>query len=265
MKYRQRVTFQQVMIIPALTTLGLGSLLYAQNLSLTTPVNAAPLAVAAVAPSSATTISSDITTADGPVQLAAAPARAATASSLVDGNPEFGAGAALPGENERIRATTKADLVRMARENSGREDPFIALISPGADILQALPSLPTLQAQMVPLTPAAHPVALPKRPVKVVTRINSEGNREIVIDPPEAGDEPVRGPMVLPKWTLSGVLNTGREQIALLERDGNSREARLGEVLEDGSRVVRLESSKVVLMLNGRRFPKTIGGADAAN
>ncbi|MNL51902.1 hypothetical protein D3C87_1750380 [compost metagenome] len=101
--------------------------------------------------------------------------------------------------------------------------------------------------------------------MQVATRINREGNREIIIDPPEAGDEPVRGPLIVPKWTLSGVLNTGREQIALLESEGSSREARLGEVLEDGSRVVRLESSKVVLMLNGRRFPKTIGGADAAN
>ncbi|HEY9898727.1 MAG TPA: hypothetical protein V6D00_06055 [Pantanalinema sp.] len=265
MKNRQRVTFQQVMIIPALTTLGLGSLLYAQNLSLTTPVNAAPLAAipGALAATSATT--GEITASDGPVQLAAAPARSATSSVVFDGNPEFGAGAALPGERDRIRATTKVDLVRMARENSGREDPFVALINPGPDVIQALPSLPTLRPQTVPIGAAEPSIVLPKRPVKVATRINSEGNREIIIDPPEAGDEPARGPLLVPKWTLSGVLNTGREQIALLENEGNSREARLGEVLEDGSRVVRLESRKVVLMLNGRRFPKTIGGADAAN
>ncbi|MBO9541874.1 hypothetical protein J7643_14900 [bacterium] len=261
MKPRKRVTFQQVMIIPALTTLGLGSLLYAQNLSLTTPVNAAPLAAAAAG---LATTTSEITTADGPVQLAAAPVRAATASAVFAGNPEFGSGAAFPAERDRIKATTKMDLVRMARENSGREDPFVALINPSSDIIQSLPNLPVLRPQTVPL-PVERPVVVPKPPVQVATRINREGNREIIIDPPEAGDEPVRGPLIVPKWTLSGVLNTGREQIALLESEGSSREARLGEVLEDGSRVVRLESSKVVLMLNGRRFPKTIGGADAAN
>lgn len=262
MKTRSRVTFQQVMIIPALTTLGLGSLLYAQNLSLSTPVNAAPLAALAAT----TATKGEISTGDGPVQLAAAPARAASASAdgFFAGNPEFGTGAAMPPEGDRIKATTKVDLVRMARENSGREDPFVALINPAPDVLQSLPSLPILRPQAVPL-PAARPVVLPNRPVKVATRINSEGNKEIVIDPPEVGDEPVRGPMIVPRWSLSGVLNTGREQIALLEMEGNSREARLGEVLEDGSRVVRIESSKVVLMLNGRRFPKTIGGADAAN
>ncbi len=270
----RRITFQQVMIIPALTTLGLGSLLYAQNLSLS-PVNAEPLgatphpalvvdglvgrsskpAAPKAKPAAAAQPAAQpkITLAAPP---GAEPAQAAAPTGPVANNPEFGAVA--PAQNEHIKATTKADLVRMARENSGREDPFVALINPDPTLIQPLPIAPEFRpVKVIP----QKTLTTPK--VKVATRINAQGNREVVIDPPEAGDEPARGPLVIPKWNLAGVLNTGREQMALLELDGSTREAKLGEVLEDGARVVKIESNKVVLMLNGRRFPKAIGGADA--
>lgn len=268
----RRITFQQVMIIPALTTLGLGSLLYAQNLSLS-PVNAEPLGKAT--PNPALVIDALVPQATRPVAPKAKPAQAvqpkitlaappgagepaaAAPTGPVVNNPEFGTVA--PAQSEHIKATTKADLVRMARENSGREDPFVALINPDPNIIQPLP-LPQ-EFRPVKVIPQKN-LSVPK-PVKVATRINAQGNREVVIDPPEAGDEPARGPLIIPKWNLAGVLNTGREQLALLEVDGSTREAKLGEVLEDGARVVKIESNKVVLMLNGRRFPKTIGGADA--
>ncbi|HEY9855111.1 MAG TPA: hypothetical protein V6D05_05185 [Stenomitos sp.] len=275
----RKVTFQQVMIIPALTTLGLGSLLYAQNLSLSAPVDAAPLGKGT--PNPALVIDALVPKATQPAAIAAPkpaiaapkPAKAAPAISLaappgaetaqpaptgpVLNNPEFGTVA--PVANDHIRATTKADLVRMARENSGREDPFVALVNPDPAIIQPLPAIPEFR----PVKVIPQKILTAPKTVKVATRINAQGNREVVIDPPEAGDEPARGPLVLPKWNLAGVLNTGREQLALLEQDGSTREARLGEILEDGSRVVKIESNKVVLMLNGRRFPKTIGGADA--
>ena len=47
------ISFKQVMVIPALTTLGLGSLLYAQHLSLERPVNAAPLSATSTSGSQA--------------------------------------------------------------------------------------------------------------------------------------------------------------------------------------------------------------------
>lgn len=235
------ISFQQVMIIPALTTLGFGSLLFAQNLSLPSAVDAAPLpANARPAPKSAVP----------------APAQPAAAAN----NPEFGPRADLPAEGQTIHATTKGDLIRLARENSGREDPFVALINPAPDAIQPLPLPPA--ARIIKIIPQ-HTLTVPQYHSK--TQVNRMGNTEVVIDPPEAGDEPTRGPLIVPKWNVAGILNTGREQVALLELNGSSREAKLGEVLEDGSRIMRIESTKVVLMLNGRRFPKAIGGSDTAN
>lgn len=272
----RKITFQQVMIIPALTTLGLGSLLFAQNLSLSAPVNAAPLGGAtpnpalvidALLPKAGTQATPQA--APKPVKAVAQPAKImlaapqgaqeaqAAPTGPVINNPEFGSMAPAP--SEHIKATTKLDLVRLARENSGREDPFVALINPDPAIIQPLPVIPEFRpVRVVPDKALTAP-----RTTRMATRINAQGNREVVIDPPEAGDEAARGPLVIPKWNLAGVLNTGREQLALLETDGSTREAKLGEVLDDGARVVKIESNKVVLMLNGRRFPKTIGGADA--
>jgi hypothetical protein len=238
------ISFQQVMIIPTLTTLGFGSLLFAQGVSLPSPVNAAPLPQQAMpAPAAA-----------APIKLAAA--SPAPAQPL--NNPEFGTRATMPLEASTIHATTKTDLVRLARENSGREDPFVALINPAPDVVQPLPIVPTLKTiKIIPRTPLFR--------THVPTFINNQGNAEVVIDPPERGDEPARGPLIVPRWSVAGILNTGREQVVLLEMNGTSREAKLGEVLEDGSRLVKITSTKIVLMMNGRRFPKQIGGTDTAN
>lgn len=250
------ISFQQVMIIPALTTLGLGSLLYAQNLSWSTPVNAQTLPAGDANP--ALVLDALVPKASVPHRAPVAlktPAPRRVAPSMAS-NPEFGGTVDSPTQNDQIRATTKTDLVRMARESSGREDPFVALINPDPSLVQPLPEA-VRPVKVIPSRLLVQP-----HPIKVATRV---GEQPVVIDPPQEGDEPARGPLVVPKWSLSGVLNTGHEEMALLELNGDTREARLGEVLEDGSRVVHIESNRVVLMLNGRRFPKTIGGADLAN
>lgn len=258
----RKISFQQVMIIPALTTLGLGSLLYAQNLSLTTPVNAAPLQVV-------TTVMPAAVPAAIPAALSAKATPVANAAGNVlpagaANNPEFGGAQTMPDQPEAIRATSRHDLIRMARESAGREDPFVALITPDPSIIQPLPM--QVMRPVKVLAPLAPPKVLaPKVIHKFVNKPTTNTGGEVVIDPPELGDEPTRGPLIIPRWNLAGILNTGREQMALLELNGSSREVRLGEVLEDGTRVVKIDSSKVVLMLNGRRFPKAIGGAEGAN
>lgn len=225
------LSLRQVLLLPTLTTLGLGLLLLAHELNM--PAIAAPL------PRTQPTVN---------LPPPGATASATVSSPPLTNNPEF-AGAAPLATEDHIRATTRDELVRLARENSGREDPFVALIMPDPGIVQPLIETPV----------SARPInrLIPVRPtVRIATRMSQP---EIAIDPPERGDEPARGPMIVPRWSLTGVLNTGREQLALLEMDGMSREARLGEVLEDGARVVKIEGNRVVLMLNGRRFPKTIG------
>ena len=242
------ISFKQVMVIPALTTLGLGSLLYAQHLSLERPVNAAPLPASAIAGNAATY---QIAQADPvqvaqatPVQLAQAPA-GATAQGV-----EFGGEAVHEEVNpNQIRATTRNDLVKQARENSGREDPFVSLLNPSA-------------ALIVPLAPSPAPLA-ELEPLPVVPRKPGKGSAGTSISLPAPNVYYDGGVAYeVPNWNVSGILNTGRDAIAILERDGTIREARLNEVLEDGSKVVKIDSSSVVLQKQGRRYAKTIGGTE---
>ena len=242
----RRISFQQVMIIPTLTTLGLGSLLYAQNLSLTSPVSAAPLPVAPL-------IASNVLPAAIPAAMSSQAPTAPASATVPSTDPEFGGEVAVPAQSQPIVATTHEEMLRMARESAGREDPFVALINPDPTIIQPLPQppKPVRVFKYFSAPKIIHPVI----PVE----------QSVVIDPPEPGDAPPTGPLIVPRWTVEGILNTGRQQLALLEKDGDSQEVHLGDVLEDGSRVVKIESNKVVLMLNGRRFPKTIGGTEGTN
>ena len=240
------ISFKQVMVIPALTTLGLGSLLYAQHLSLERPVNAAPLqansTVQPIASGAQALESFQVAQAD-PVQIAQAPA-GATAQGV-----EFG-GDAVPETNpNQIRATTRNDLMKQARENSGREDPFVSLLNPSADLI-------------VPLAPARAPIA-ELETVPVIPKAPGKGSSGPGISLPAPNVYYDCGVAYeVPTWNVSGILNTGRDAVAILERDGTIREARLNEVLEDGSKVVKIDSSSVVLQKQGRRYAKTIGGTD---
>jgi hypothetical protein len=235
------ISFKQVMVIPALTTLGLGSLLYAQHLSLERPVNAAPLPTSQAAAVPAETF--QVAQAD-PVQMAAA---GPTAAGVEFGGAE-GAPAADPNQ---IRATTRNDLLKQARENSGREDPFVSLLNPSANLI-------------VPLAPEPAPLAelqsmpsIPKAPGK------GKGATGTGISLPAPNVYYDGGVAYeVPTWNVSGILNTGRDAIAILEKDGAIREARLNEVLEDGSKIVKIDSSSVVLQKQGRRYAKTIGGTE---
>lgn len=239
------ISFKQVMVIPALTTLGLGSLLYAQHLSLDRPVNAAPLSATAATAETFQIAQADpvqVAQAD-PVQLAQAPA-GATAQGV-----EFGGEAVHEVNPNQIRATSRNDLLKQARENSGREDPFVSLLNPS----------PTL---IVPLAPPPAPIA-ELETLPVIPRTPGKGNAGTGISLPAPNVYYDGGVAYeVPTWNVSGILNTGRDAIAILERDGTIREARLNEVLEDGSKVVKIDSSSVVLQKQGRRYAKTIGGAE---
>lgn len=236
------IRLKQVMVIPALTTLGLGSLLYAQHLSLERPVNAAPLSTSGKAAHAA---SFAIAQAE-PLQLAQAAAAGPTAQGVEFGNSETPQEEAQPNQ---IRATNRNDLLRQARENSGREDPFVSLLNPNPQLIvplrAALPSLEELESLPVIPGPAeAEPggsgFSLPAPNVYYDGGVAYE----------------------VPTWSVTGILNTGRDAIAILERGGSIREARLNEVLEDGSTVVKIDSNSVVLQKQGRRYAKTIGGAE---
>lgn len=246
------ISFKQVLVIPALTTLGLGSLVYAQHLSLERPVNAAPLsssAVSGTAPESFQIAQAPAANAQPAAGAGAkaAPAQVAQAPASAQG-VEFGDSSEHTNPNA-IRATSRNDLIRQARENSGREDPFVALLNPSPNLI--VPLAPPPELKPVPAIPSA-----PGRGGR-----GGPGGTNLSLPAPNVYyDNGVA--YEIPTWSVSGILNTGRDAIAILEKDGSIREARLGEVLEDGSKVVKIDSSSVVLQKQGRRYAKTIGGAE---
>ncbi len=247
----KRISFKQAMVIPALTTLGLGSLLYAQHLSLDRPVNAAPLSAStglagagAGSPDPETFQLAQSDPAPGDPVVIAQAAPSATAQGVEFG----GADPASDTNPNQIRATTRNDLVRQARENSGREDPFVALLNPNPRLISPLPAERPAIAALAPL-----PTMGGKSKGTVGTGITLPAPN-VYYDGGVAYE--------VPNWNVSGILNTGRDAIAILERDGSIREARLNEVLEDGSKVVKIDSSSVVLQKQGRRYAKTIGGTE---
>lgn len=142
------------------------------------------------------------------------------------GDPEF-AGQA---RNE-IPATPFAQILQAARDHSGREDPFIALGFDAHDI--------------VPLPPPALPVHVTRTlPRPTFHQVNAAAT------------------VAPPSWEVRALFNTGREQVALLESGDEEREVRVGDMLDDGSQVVAISSQGVVLVKQGVRFLKQIGGAE---
>gem|GEM_PF-1393782 len=171
------------------------------------------------------------------------------------GNPEFGASpppasasVPNPGPGTTNRESKIHQLIREARSRSGREDPFRSLLRDKNMQVVPIPAPVIIKPKIAP-----PPVIVPP-PGKVARTLRRPGPggqyiEEIVyLDP----DEPL--------WELQGILNTGREALAVLELDGLTREARIGEILEDGSKIVSINSTQVVLLNRGRRFVKNIGG-----
>lgn len=243
------ISFKQVMVIPALTTLGLGSLVYAQHLSLERPVNAAPLPtspIAQPAPAAGTSEPFQVAQAE-PRQVAQAAVGSQPAQSV-----EFGDANPAPEANpNQIRATSRSDLLRQARENSGREDPFVALLNPSGAVIVPLPTSQTAIPEMD---------SLPSMPGSPRRGRGASGTSLTLPAPNVYYDGGVA--YEIPTWSVSGILNTGRDAVAILEKNGSIREARVGEVLEDGSKIVKIDSSSVVLQKQGRRYAKTIGGSE---
>ncbi len=209
---------KRVLVVPALAGLGTLLIAYGHSLSLPAASLAAPLPAALPAGN--------------------------TATSSAQGSPEFGGapGAAPAGSTDRIFSTTPDELIREARENSGREDPFVALTLPEAHVIVPLP----------PPTPKPEVYIPPPPTPKPVQKKYVPGRGWITV------------PVVVheaPQWTIQGILNTGSQQLVLLvDPDANTVSAAVGDVLPDGSRVVSITPQQVTLQFQGERYVKTIGG-----
>ncbi len=245
---RRKKNLRQWVAVPALASLGITLVAYGQNLVLEEVSLAAPArpVAAAAAPRAA----KDRLTAGAP---------AATGSAATtEGNPEFGS--SIPGGTSqvqqppgRIHSTSQDEMVRRARENSGREDPFVTLVLPQAVVIQPI-APPAPPPQMVVVRPGIPaPRAVQVNPVT--------GRRQTFVDG-QWVDEIIQNNPDDPRWSVQGIINTGRESQVILEQDGTTYEAHIGEILPDGAKVVAISGSQVTLLAHGRRYVKTIGGLE---
>lgn len=222
------MTFKQAMIVPTMVTLGCGTLLMAQNLSLVEVSYAAP------APHSA------------PVGGASANASASASDTAVLPMPADGADAEFGDTGPKvIKAISDAELGTKALQSSGREDPFMSLVPPDPSAIVPPPvSFPPIKP--IPL------VSLNSKPAAAPT--------PKIVDLPWSGDQ---APSVgEPQWLVRGIMSTGSDRVTLLEGRDATIQAHIGDVLDDGSKVVAISSRGVTFIRGGRRFVKLIGGSN---
>jgi hypothetical protein len=262
------MNFVQAMIVPTMVSLGVGTLLVAQNLSLMEVSYAAPAApppAAAAAPASGA----------APVG-GAKPTGGAAVGGATSGKPGKPGTGALPlppdganspefGKNPDgtvIRAITDNELTIKAVESSGREDPFMALVPP--DPAQIVPpKAPDLGPITVPPVPTPAPLAKPPAPVAppapIVAKVPTPKPSIDIAKLPLAGDK--LPPPSEPQWLIRGIISTGLERVCLLEGKEQQIHARVGDKLSDGSMVEAISNRGVTFIRSGRRFVKLIGGS----
>lgn len=250
------MNFIQAMIVPTMVSMGMGSLLVAQDLAMVEVSYAAT----AASPSPAAGGAAPGSRPPGKGKLGAPQLAPPNLGRL---SPEFaGQG---PG-GVPIRAVTETELTIKAVEVAGREDPFMALVPPapnaivppvvdfGPIAVTPIPPMPTpgplpsLKPLPLPVTPIA---VTPPRPLPKPKPIKKE-------DLSFAGD---RAPSVgEPQWLVRGIMSTGFERVSLLEGRDENLHARVGDVLSDGSRIEAISNRGVTFIRSGRRFVKLIGG-----
>jgi hypothetical protein len=235
------MNFKQAMIVPTMVSLGCGTLLMAQNLSLVEVSYAAPATGGAAVTGTAPAAGNKAANPSG----TATPGPGALPLPASADSPEFGASA-----GKVVKAISDSELASKALESSGREDPFMALVPP--DPNQIVPP-PVTFAPIKPVPPVSLGTPKPIKPVKPPKPPKIE-------DLPWAGDKP---PAVSePQWLVRGILSTHGERITMLEGKDSNVQARVGDVLEDGSKVVAISSRGVTFLRGNRRFVKQIGGSN---
>jgi hypothetical protein len=262
------MNFVQAMIVPTMVSLGVGTLLVAQNLSLMEVSYAAPAAApvggaapgAAGAKPGAPGAKPGAPGAKPGSKPGAQPGQGALPLPADGGtnSPEFGGKGP---DGTVIRAITDQELQIKAVESSGREDPFMALVPPDATqiIPPPLPSMgpitvPPIQTP-APIKPATTPAPVAPKPAPVVTAPKPTPKIE---DLPFAGDK--APPPQEPQWLIRGVISTGLERVCLLEGRDEQIHGRVGDKLSDGSVIEAISNRGVTFIRSGRRFVKLIGG-----
>jgi hypothetical protein len=262
------MNFVQAMIVPTMVSLGVGTLLVAQNLSLMEVSYAAPAVppAAAGAPASGAAGVGGAKPTGGETVGKATAGKGAKPGAGVLPLPADGANSPEFGKNPDgtvIRAITDNELTIKAVESSGREDPFMALVPP--DPAQIVPpKAPDLGPITVPAVPTPAPLAKPPAPVvpppaPVVAKVPTPKPSIDIAKLPLAGDK--LPPPSEPQWLIRGIISTGLERVCLLEGKESQIHARVGDKLSDGSVIEAISNRGVTFIRSGRRFVKLIGGS----
>ena len=277
------MNFVQAMIVPTMVTLGVGSLLVAQNLSL--------MEVSYAAPAAAPGAANPAETASGPAGGAKPTAggkgkKGGGTAAKPDGEPGPTATAA-PGQvsppgggtnspefggrgpdGTVIRAITDQELTIKAIESSGREDPFMALVPPAPEAIVP-PKIdlgpivvPTVQPPPPTPKPTAVPTPVPSPPAPVKPPV--VGGNPVPRPTVDVAKLPLAGdrlpPINEPQWLIRGIISTGLERVCLLEGKDEQVHGRVGDKLSDGSVIESISNRGVTFLRSGRRFVKEIGG-----
>jgi hypothetical protein len=244
------MNFAQAMIVPSLVTMGLGSLMVAQNLSFVEAGYAAPAATGGKQSPA------------GGTGAPAAPAPAASGDPTAGIVEEFRIG---KGDSEVLAATSEQELSVRAVEAAGREDPFLQLVPPDPGAIKVpievapLAKLPPISA-VTPSLPVVKPVPPPVVPITPV-KPPVGGAASLPSPPPKPFGGDKAPALEQPQWLVRGIVSTGYERICMLEgRAGNNISARIGETLSDGSVIEAISNRGVTFVRGGRRFVKIIGG-----
>lgn len=191
-----------------------------------------------------------------PGSVSAKGAAAAPAATAAGVKPALGA--ALPGATAEAVPPTPAALMR---------DPFAPVVSatnsaaplPAAPTLRAVPaampvriaSLPTLPTASLTV-PAAPPLPFPAAGAPAASgRPGAFGGRPAASLPPLPA---------APLWTVTGVLQSGSEHIAILRSGETRRFVKQGDFVDDRFQVAKVTRSFVVLRAGRSAFTLPLGG-----
>jgi hypothetical protein len=242
-----------------MVSMGVGTLLVAQNLSLMEVSYAAP------APAGAPAAAGGAVTQPkkGAKRNAAASPGPGALPLPADSSNSTEFGGKGP-DGAVIRAITEEELAIKAVESSGREDPFMALVPPEpGQIIPPKIDLGPINVPPIATPPPPKPVAPPATPAPVAGG-QAGGTKPVpkpsikIEDLPFAGDK--APPPQEPQWLIRGIISTGLERVCLLEGRDEQIHARVGDKLADGSVIEAISNRGVTFIRSGRRFVKLIGG-----
>lgn len=137
----------------------------------------------------------------------------------------------------------------------GMHDPFAPEISAQAQVSQPAPSVRTASLKTSDLS-AIHVPSVPSLPAM--------GVREMPTNLPDLAQSATAEQPAVPNWTVTGVVASGSEHMAILRSGDARRFVRQGDVVDGDFRVASVSRDSVVLQHGKTRITLLLGGVQPA-